>query len=245
MIIEKTSPTWRSFFLHNMENITIKKWDEGDRPREKFISKGGENLSTSELLAIIIGSGTKEYNAIDLARQILNWSGGSLLKLKGCSISDLKKFKGIGDKKAVEVMTIFELFRRMEMEKKEPVIQICSSSNVYNIMAPIMKDLKHEECWVLFLNKANRLIHKEKVSSGGVSSTVLDTKMIIKKAIERLSSAIILTHNHPSGALSPGQQDRKQTHRLKEATKMCDIILLDHIIISSEGYFSFADSGVL
>ena len=221
------------------------EWKDEDRPREKFINKGAESLSNAELLAILLGSGTKNENVVDLSRRILVEADNYVSKLKEFSFLDLKKFNGIGNSKAITIMAVLELFKRMESEKLPEKTRIYSSKEAADTVQCMLKDKEHEECWVLYLNVANRLIAKEKVTQGGISATVIDMRLIIKKAIEKLATAIILVHNHPSGNLKPSKQDTIQTDRLKEAGKMCDIKLLDHIIIAGNSYFSFADEGLL
>lgn len=227
------------------KNLTIKEWDKSERPREKFLSLGGANLTNTELLAIIIGSGTKECNALELSRRLMAAADNNLNVLKKFQKDNLLKFKGIGQMKAVIIMAVFELIRRVEADKIAKPLYITSSATVADIMRPILKDLDHEECWVLFLNKNNRIVAKEKISSGGVSSTVLDIKIIIKRAMANLACGIILIHNHPSGTLKPGEQDITRTAKLKQAATTCDITLLDHIIIAGRGYYSFADECIL
>lgn len=225
--------------------MTIRNWEKNDRPREKFMEKGGENLSVAELIAIIIRSGTREATAVDLAREILKGADNSLKALSKLDFEDYKTFKGMGEGKILALMSAFELAKRLELESIPESIQIYSSESAAKTVSPLLKDLTHEECWVLYLNRGNRLISKEKLTSGGTSSTVLDVKMIIKNAMAKLASAIILVHNHPSGTKTPGSQDKSQTNKLKAAAEMCDITLLDHIIIAGNQYYSFADDGCI
>ncbi len=225
------------------KRITIKDWSAEERPREKFIAKGAQSMSNAELLAILIGSGNRKYNAVELARSLLQEAGGRLGGLGKFEFEELLSFSGIGRSKALIIMALFELARRYQAEIAPTLAAIYSSENAAKAISPFVKDLAHEECWVMYLNRANRLINKEKVSSGGVHSTVFDVKIILKRAMANLASSIIVVHNHPSGTLRPGAQDIAQTKRLKEAAKMCDISLLDHIIIAGESYYSFADSG--
>ncbi len=227
------------------KNLSIRKWEESDRPREKFMNKGAETLSNAELLAILLRSGNKSDNAIDLARRILAGADNNLNKLSKFSIEDLKKFNGIGAGKALSVLACFEIGRRMDMEHAPVNAQIYSSQNAVQAIAPLLKDISHEECWVLFLNRGNKLIGKERITSGGINSTIVDVKIIIKRAITKLASSIILVHNHPSGNRIPGEHDRIQTRRLKSAVQICEIELLDHLIIAGEKYYSFADEGEL
>ncbi|MEF9985663.1 MAG: DNA repair protein RadC [Bacteroidales bacterium] len=225
--------------------LTIQNWEESERPREKFLAKGGESLSNAELLAILLRSGNRNENAIDLARNILATANNNLTVLKKFTFEDLKKFNGIGVGKALSILACFELSKRTDMEQTPINAQIYSSKSAAQAVAPILKDIAHEECWVLYLNRGNKLIGKEKVTSGGVSSTIVDVKIIIKKAISKLASSIILVHNHPSGNKTPGDHDKIQTKRLKNAAQMCEIELLDHLIIAGDNYYSFSDEGIL
>ncbi len=219
----------------------IKEWQIEERPREKLEIKGAESLSNSELLAILLRSGTKTKNALDLAREILDQASGRLGMLTTMSIEKLTKARGIGKAKAITILAALELGKRLCTENADPFPQIISSRSVYEIMSPYMKDLLHEECWIMYLNRANKLISKEKMSTGGISSTIVDVKMIMKNAVEKLASGIVMIHNHPSGSCFPGEQDKKQTKALKEAASLFEISLLDHIIIAVNKYYSFSD----
>ena len=242
-------PDFREVFYYYtaMEKklTNIRNWEESQRPREKFLLKGGDALSTEELLAIIIGSGTKDKNAIELSREILYGADNNLNNLSRFTIEDFCRFGGIGTCKAVSLMAVFELSKRYQICSAPNLPQIYSSEAAAKIMQPLLKNLSHEECWVMYLNRNNRLIGKERLSIGGISATVLDVKLIIKKAMAKLSSAIILVHNHPSGNHKPGKEDISQTKKLAEASKMCDLSLLDHIIVAGNSYFSFSDNGAL
>ncbi|MBQ0124281.1 MAG: DNA repair protein RadC [Bacteroidales bacterium] len=220
---------------------SIKLWDEDERPREKLISKGCSSLSNAELLAIVLRSGTPEKTALDMAREVLKLSSGKLKRLSEFSVEQYKSISGIGDAKAVSLMAIFELTRRMnsETEDNQPIIR--ESSTVMQIMGPILQNLPHEECWAIYLNRGNRLLSKERISIGGVDHTSIDIRIIVKKAVEKLASSVILVHNHPSGNRFPGEADRNQTAALKNALNVFDIALLDHIIVAGNKYFSFSD----
>ena len=221
---------------------SIKNWIEEDRPREKMMLQGSGNLTSTELLAILIQGGTKEKSAMDLARDLLDAAKGKLGDLARFSFKELTQTKGIGTARAAQLSAAFELCRRMESEIPQDHPQISSSSQAAAIMIPHLRDLPHEECWVMFLNRANRFIGKERVSSGGVSSTVIDIKLILRKAIEKLAGGIILFHNHPSGTARPGKKDIEQTEALQKAASLMDMTLLDHIIVGRKDYFSFSDS---
>ncbi len=224
---------------------TIKQWKEDERPREKLLSKGSTVLSDAELLAILLRVGGRGKTAIDLAKEVLRRADNSLVSLSKMSIDALSQIKGVGKVKAITVSAIFELSQRLLLESPKESQQISSSEMIYKIMAPKLKDLLYEECWAIYLNKANKIIAKERVSIGGVASTVVDIRIIMKKAIEKLASAIILVHNHPSGNISPSLQDKEQTRKLKESCGFMDITLLDHIIIAANKYFSFADESII
>ncbi len=219
---------------------SIKSWSLDDRPREKLIEKGSPSLSNAELLAILLGSGSRDESAVDLAKRILRYAQGRLSDLGRLSIEDLMQFKGVGEAKAVTLCAAFEIARRRKEEVVDRV-KISSAKDVFNEIAPFVADLNHEEFWVLFLNRGNLVVRKEKVSSGGVSGTVVDQKIILKKALLHLASSIILVHNHPSGNLKPSIQDKKVTQKMKSACELLEINLLDHLIIAGNAYYSFAD----
>ncbi|MCI1778959.1 MAG: DNA repair protein RadC [Bacteroidales bacterium] len=227
------------------DKLVIKQWKEDERPREKFISKGSDSLSDAELLSIIIRSGNKEENAVELSRKILRAAGNNLNGLRKFGLEEYGKFKGMGNGKALSIMAAFELYKRMALQEEPEKNIIYSSAFAAQIIAPILKDLNHEECWVLYMNRSNTLLSREKITSGGISATVVDIKMILKSAITKLASSIILVHNHPSGSRIPGEQDKIQTGKLKAAAKICDIDMLDHIIIAGDKYFSFSDEGLM
>jgi len=225
--------------------VTIKEWREDERPREKLITKGAGSLSDAELLAIIIASGTKEESAVDISGKLLQMAGENLREIQKLSIERLKEVKGIGIVKAVTLLSVFELFKRFMLTQRADKPKIQSSAYAASIISPILRDLNHEECWVMYLNRANNLIAKERLSIGGISATVVDVKIVIKNALDKYASSIILVHNHPSGNPSPGENDRVQTKILKEAALLFDISLLDHLIIAGDNYFSFADDGII
>ena len=226
-------------------NITIKNWAIEDRPREKLLQKGARILSDAELIAILIGSGTHKLSAVDLARQLLQRSGNNLNNLGKLTVKDLMKFKGIGEAKAISVVAALELGKRRKQEEISSSQSIKNSKDVYEIFEPLVSDLPHEEFWILLLNRSNRIIGKTKVSQGGVAGTVIDTKLIMKSAIENLASSIILCHNHPSGNLNPSGSDIDITNKIKTAANCLDMKLLDHIIVTDHSYYSFLDEGKL
>lgn len=225
--------------------MKIKDWHEEERPREKVIRYGARSVDNSELLAILLRTGNSDETAVDLARKILFQADNSLNKLSGFSLENLTSINGIGKAKALTLIASFEIASRMSAETPDQKPQIHSSASVAKIISPMLKGIDHEECWILFLNRANRMILKERISIGGISSTVVDIKIIIKKAVEKLASSIIIIHNHPSGNPYPGEQDRMQTRYLKEAAALFDISLLDHIIIAGDKYYSFSDEEII
>ena len=224
-----------------MRPNSIKTWKEEERPREKLMLQGAAALSDSELLAILIGSGTRTHTAVDLSRNLLAESGGRLAELARKSARQLIATPGVGLAKATSILATFELARRLAAELPEDELTIRTSETVARMMAPHLRDIPHEECWAIYLNRGHKLIGKEKVSVGGMGSTIIDIKIIVKKAVERLSSALIVVHNHPSGNPLPGEQDRVQTEALKRAAAVFDIELVDHVIIGRKKYYSFSD----
>ncbi len=225
--------------------LPIKGWSEQDRPRERLLSKGASNLSDAELIAILLGSGTKNLTAVDLARDLLAQSSNNLDTLGKSGVADLKKMKGVGTAKAVTIVAAMELGRRRKASQAPDYPQIRSSEDVFTLLDPLVSDLPHEEFWVLYLNRANKVISRYKLSQGGISGTVTDIRLILKKGIELLASGIILCHNHPSGNINPSESDIRITSKLKEAGSIMDISLLDHIIVAGKSYYSFADNGTI
>lgn len=226
-------------------SLKITDWAVEDRPREKMISKGISSLSDAELLAILISSGTRKKSAVDLGRELLGVVNNNLNSLGKLSVADLRKIHGIGPARAVIISAALELGRRRKLAEMPNVHQIKCSKDVADIFQPLLSDLVHEEFWVLFLNRSNRVIDRMKMSQGGISGTVTDVRIIMKKAVEYLASGIIVCHNHPSGNLNPSESDSKITNKIKEAGNLLDIQLLDHIIISEKDYYSFADNGLI
>ena len=231
--------------MYNSGNLSIKQWAEEDRPREKLMSKGKASLSEAELIAILMGSGTSKISAVELGKHILAATGNDLNALARLSLSDLKKFNGIGEAKAITIISALELGRRRKAAEFVKRTRIRSSADVYEYLKPHLMDLDHEQFWVLYLNRANQVLKPEMISSGGVSGTVVDAKLVFKKALEALASNIILAHNHPSGNARPSTQDLQLTKKIKSAGETLDIPVLDHIIFTDEGYFSFADESLI
>ena len=227
------------------QKYSIKEWAQDDRPREKLRSKGAENLSDSELLAILIHHGTKEKSAIDLAKEVLLLGRNSLNALGKLSIKELTKIKGIGDAKAITIAAALEIGRRRQavLPMNKPIVRY--SREIADYLQALLRDHHHEVFVVVFLNRANRINHYEIISEGGITGTVADPRIILKKALQEDAVSIILCHNHPSGNLLPSRADEDLTQKIKEPAKYFDIKVLDHIIVSEEGYFSFADEGIL
>lgn len=225
--------------------ITIKTWAEEDQPREKLAAQGRRALSDAELIAILIGSGSTTESAVDLSKRILNSCKNDLNALAKLSIQDLSKFKGIGEAKAISIIAALELGRRRKDIDFVETSSITSSRDIYNLLAPYFMDLPHEEFWVLLLNKANKVLEKTLISKGGLASTIADPKIIFKAALDHQAANVILAHNHPSGNLKPSNADVSLTKKLTEGAKLLDLAILDHLIFTDKGYFSFADEGLL
>jgi len=227
------------------KNLNILSWAEEDRPREKLLLKGKATLSDAELIAILIGSGTRSLSAVDVAKIILSKAGNNLNELAKFSAKDLQKIKGIGEAKAISIVSALELGRRRKESEFMEKYKISCSNDIYQLIKSDLMDLPKEEFWILLLNRANRLIKKEQISSGGISGTVADPKIIFKVALDQYASSIILVHNHPSGNLTPSKADIDLTKKMKGAGQLLEIPVLDHIIFSDQGYLSFADEGLL
>lgn len=225
--------------------ISIKNWAEDERPREKMVQKGSAALSDAELLAILISSGTKERSALELARDILSLAHNNLHELGRLTVVDLQKVKGIGEARAITIAAALELGRRRQMAEgmQRPVLQ--SSKQAAEIVIPLLRDLNHEVFCVLYLNQANRLLRHEIISSGGLTGTVADIRIILKNALLYNANQLIVAHNHPSGNLQPSNADKELTRKLKEAASNMDIKLLDHLIVAGVSYLSFSDDGMM
>jgi DNA repair protein RadC len=226
-------------------NFTIKHWAEEDRPREKLIQKGKAALSDAELVAILIGSGSFDKSAVELSRYLLGEVNNDLSELAKLSVGDLKKYKGIGEAKALSIISALELGRRRKETEPQKRDKIASSVDIYELMKPHLLDLHHEEFWIILLNRANMVLKKVPISIGGISGTVADPRLIFKTALENMSSAIILVHNHPSGNPKPSDADLVITKKMKDAGRLLDIPVLDHLIFTDSDYYSFADEGRL
>ena len=231
--------------FNKIEKLSIKNWSEEDQPREKLMAKGRQVLSDAELLAILIGSGSRSESAIELCKRILNDSQNNINQLAKLSVNDLMKYRGIGEAKAISIVAALELGRRRKSEAVLDKVQVTSSQHLYEYIKPVLEDLPHEEFWIVLLSRANKIIGKQLIGRGGISETTADIKLIFKKSIESLASAIILAHNHPSGNLKPSQSDLNLIKKIKDAAKLFDISILDHLIIGDGNYYSFNDEGVL
>ncbi|MDD3567243.1 MAG: DNA repair protein RadC [Bacteroidales bacterium] len=225
--------------------LTIKEWAVDDRPREKMISKGVASLSDAELMAILIGSGTKNETAVAIAQRILSSANNNLNELGKFSLKDFTKTKGIGQAKGVTIMAALELGRRRKISEAINRKQITSSNDVIELFQPLLADLPHEEFWVLLLNRANRIIERVRISEGGFTATIVDIRKIMRTALDHQAIGIILCHNHPSGNNHPSDDDQRITQKLKQAASTLDISLLDHVIITDQKCFSFADNNLL
>jgi DNA repair protein RadC len=228
-----------------MGKMTIKSWALDDRPREKLIAKGKTALSDAELIAILIGSGNRTESAVALSKRILQSVGGNINELAKLSVEKLTEFKGIGEAKAISIITALELGKRRQLETALEKPKITSSKAVFNLMQPIIGDLEHEEFWVLFLNNSNKVLAKSQISKGGLTATIVDVRLLFKRALEFACVGLIVCHNHPSGKLEPSAADKNITQKIKQAGVTLDIKLLDHLIITQKAYFSFADEAIL
>ena len=227
------------------KNIPIRLWAEDDRPREKLQMKGKRALSNAELIAILIGTGTKEHTAVELSKRILKASGGTLKELSRLSVADLMKNKGIGEAKAVSLIAALELANRSGSEQGLTRKKVSSSRDVYTFFKPLLQDSSYEEFWIMLLNRGNKIINSICISQGGLSGTVADPKKIFKTGLEQYAASVILCHNHPSGNIKPSESDIRLTQKLKKAGSFLDLPVIDHIILGDDSYFSFADEGLL
>lgn len=225
--------------------MNLKSLAEDDRPREKFLLKGKSAVSDSELLAIIMGSGNREESAVELARRILNSVENNWHRLSQLSIKDLTKFKGVGEAKAISIATALEIGNRKSQQEVLERQQISSSKDAFEILQPHLSDLQTEEFWAIFLNHQNKILYKTCLFRGGIASSVADVRVVFKTALEHFSTQIIVAHNHPAGSLKPSKEDINITQKIKEAGKLLDIDLLDHLILTQNKYYSFKDEGIL
>lgn len=226
-------------------SFSIKNWSDDDKPREKLVQKGRSVLSDAELIAILIGSGSRNESAVALAKRILASVNNNLNELGKLSIKQLMQFKGIGEAKAVTIAAALEMGRRRRGEEAQKITKINSSKDAFDLLQPGMGELEHEEFWILYLNNANKVLHSAQLSKGGLTGTLVDVRIVMRQALELGAVALVLAHNHPSGTLKPSKGDRDVTGKLKRAALALDITVLDHIIITQKEYFSFADEGIL
>ncbi len=222
----------------------ITNWSEDDKPREKLMLKGKSVLSDAELIAILIGSGSRNESAVDLSKRILGSVNNNLNALGKLSISQLTNFKGIGDAKAISIIAALELGRRRRAEDAVELTKITSSKTIFEIMQPIIGELPHEEFWIVYLNNSNKVILKSQLSKGGITGTLVDVRLVFKTALEMGATGLILCHNHPSGTLIPSDADKQITRKLKLAGDSLEIKVLDHLIVTETSYFSFVDEGI-
>ena len=228
-----------------MKKLTIRQLAEDDRPREKMIAKGAKALSDAELIAILIGSGNQEESAVTLAQRMLSTCAGDLSQLSKWEVEEYSRFKGMGPAKSVSVMAALELGRRRKLQERMERPLITSSVDIYELFHPLLCDLPTEEFWVLLMNRSNRVIGKERISSGGIDQTTADVRTILREALLARATQIAVIHNHPSGNARPSQEDRRITERIKEAGRIMNIHLTDHLIVCDGRYFSFNDEGIL
>ena len=226
-------------------SFPMRSWSEDDRPREKMILKGKSALSDAELIAILIGSGTRTETAVDLSKRILSNVGNNLNELSRLTLAQLTAYKGIGKAKAVAISAAMELARRRRESESRELSKISSSHDVFVLMQPIIGELAHEEFWILYLNNANKILNKTQLSKGGMTGTVVDVRLAFKLALQYGATGVILCHNHPSGTLKASDADRQITRKLKMAGENLDIKVLDHLIVTETAYLSFADEGIL
>lgn len=226
-------------------SFSIKDWADDDKPRKKLVLKGHAALSDAELIAILIGSGNREESAVALSKRILASTNNNLNELGKLTIKQLMQFKGIGEAKAITIVAALEIGRRRRGESAQKITKINSSKDVFELLQPILGELPHEEFWIVYLNNSNKVLHKEQLSKGGITGTLVDIRLVLKQALEYGAVGIILAHNHPSSTLRPSSADKQITNKLKIAAEALDIKVLDHVIITEKAYFSFADEQLL
>lgn len=228
-----------------LASFSIKNWADDDKPREKLVQKGSFALSDAELIAILIGSGSRNESAVELSKRILASVDHNLNELGKLSVNQLMRFKGIGEAKAVSIAAALEVGRRRRMDDTQKITKITSSKDAFELLYPLIGELPHEEFWIVYLNNSNKVIHKSQLSKGGITGTLVDVRLVLKQALELGAVGIILAHNHPSGTLKPSVADKQITEKLKKASEALDIKVLDHLIVTHHQYVSFADKGIL
>ncbi|SDW66005.1 RadC family protein [Flavobacterium degerlachei] len=237
---------WINLNLLNVEqnNFPITHWSEDDKPREKLMLKGKSALSDAELIAILIGSGSRNESAVELSKRILKSVNNNLNALGKLTISRLMEFKGIGEAKAISIIAALELGRRRRTEDALELVKITSSKAIFELMQPVIGELAHEEFWIVYLNNSNKVLSKSQLSKGGITGTLVDVRLVFKNALEIGATALILCHNHPSGTLIPSDADKQITKKLKIAGDSLEIKVLDHLIVTETSYYSFVDEGI-
>jgi DNA repair protein RadC len=228
-----------------IESLSIKHWSDDDKPREKLLQKGRSVLSDAELIAILIGSGSRDESAVELSKRILASVNNNLNELGKSTIKQLMQFKGIGEAKAITIAAALEVGRRRRGEEAQKITKITDSASVFELLQPKLGDLQHEEFWIVFLNNSNKVLQASQLSKGGITGTLVDVRLVMRQALEIGAVALILAHNHPSGTLKPSTSDKQITQKLKTAAEALDIKVLDHLIITQKDYYSFADEGIL
>lgn len=228
-----------------MEKLNINQWAAEDRPREKMMQKGAEALSDAELLAILIGSGNTEESAVSLMQRIMNACGNDLNQLGKWEIQDFSKYKGMGPAKSITIMAALELGKRRKLQERAERTTVHSSQDIYELFHPLLCDLPIEEFWILLMNHANKVISKIRISQGGITQTAADIRSILREALLQRATILALVHNHPSGNTTPSREDRNLTEKICRGAKMMDIHVIDHLIITDNGYYSFNDEGIL
>ena len=231
--------------MNEYKNTSIKDWSVEDRPREKLLKSGVQSLSNAELIALLIGSGTREVNAVELSRNLLASVSNNLHELSRLGPGELVKTKGIGTARAITLMAAIELGSRKSNSYAEEKISIKNSQTAFELLYPVIGELEHEEFWIIILNRAHKVIKTEKISQGGLTGTVIDTRMILKHALDKRATSLIISHNHPSGNKTPSEADINITKKIKNAAEIMDISVLDHVIVAGQSYFSFADEGLM
>ena len=231
--------------MENKHKLSINQWAPEDRPREKMIEKGASALSDAELLAILIGSGNTEESAVELMRRLLLSCDNNLNTLAKWEVCDYSRFKGVGPAKSITVMAALEFGKRRKLQNIRERLRITCSKDIYEIFQPLMCDLAQEEFWVLLLNQATKLIDKIRISSGGIDGTYADVRSILREALMQRATQIAVVHNHPSGNIQPSQPDRTLTEHIRKAADTMNIRLIDHVIVCEDGFYSFADEGLL
>ena len=227
------------------KRLTIKQWSVQDRPREKYAKGGATALTDAELIAILLRTGNPNDSAVELAKKLLSESGNSLNTLSGKSLRELSQVKGIGQAKAISLLSAFEIGNRIRAEKVEQQLQIQSCLDVVSLMQNKIANLDHEEFWAIYMNHANRILNTVQISKGGITNTPVDTRIIMQQAVLNKATQLILCHNHPSGSVTPSRADIQLTEMLRKAADLMDILLVDHIIIHKEEYYSFVEEGRL